>query len=186
MPKVPAPVARRVSRAIAFLLLFVVCVFVLWRTILFFEVRHRFAKLREAGHPVSGAELNDWLPPVSDEENGAPALIRAFDLMEKFNDDRARLVAQEELLSRTNAWSAETREMVADFVAMNSHALAEAHVALENNRQFRFPVDFSYGANTEFPHLTPLRDLAHILALQSMIEATDGQSNNWARSAMTI
>ena len=105
----PSPFARWIARVIGILILLVVCWFAVWRVLLYRDVNRQFARIRAAGYPVSGAELNDWRQPVPDTENGALVLTPAFALLRTFPDARSNEVVQLKNPGRTNEWSPATR-----------------------------------------------------------------------------
>jgi type II secretory pathway pseudopilin PulG len=160
------------------LALLILCVFVLWRVLLYYEIKGRFTRIRAAGLPTSGFELNTWRRPVADADNGALVLAQAFALMQTFQDSRFNEVARPKLILRTNGWSSETHSLVTAYVQTNAQALAKAREAMRFPL-FRYPVDYSYGPDTEMPHLRDLKKLAHIVALRAVLDAEDGRSNEW-------
>jgi len=184
-PSAPSPFVRNVSKAFTVLLLSLVCVFFFWRMRLYLEIDGRFARLRKAGLPTSGAELNPWRGVVPNSENGALALTQAFSLLRTFPDSRSNEIVEPRLLKRTNEWSATTRTMVADYVQLNLPALSKGREAL-TFRQFQFPTDFSYGPDTPVPHLAELKKLALVIALQSCLAAAEGREQSWVDDVCTI
>src|SRR5690242_7254719 len=88
----PSPFARKAGRVFQFIFLLVICSFTLWRVLLYCDVRGRFARIRSAGFPASGAEFNAWRRPVPDAENGALVLMQAFALVRTFSDSRSNEV----------------------------------------------------------------------------------------------
>jgi hypothetical protein len=131
--------------------LLALCLFALWRVMLYREVNRQFARIRAAGLPASGAELNAWRGPVPDAENGALVLAQAFALMRTFPDKRSNEVLNAHL-RRTNVWDTATRELVEAYVQTNLSALSQARAALPFSR-FRYATDFSYGPTTSLPIL---------------------------------
>jgi len=171
-----------VLRVFKILSLLFLCSFVLWRTLLYVEVNRRLARIRTAGLPTSGTELNDWRPSVPDSENGALVLTQAFDLTRTFPDSRSKEVVKQTPLERTNVWPKEIHALVAEYLEMNSEALGKAREAFQFSR-FRYPADFSYGPDTEMPHLALLKDMARTVALQTALAAEKGRANEWTESA---
>jgi hypothetical protein len=90
-----------------------------------------------------------------------------------------------ELLERTNRWSPETREVIAEYVETNAPALAEAEVATQFYR-FRFPADFSYGPDTQLPHLGQIRTLAHAIALKAALSIENNQASDWPEQVLLL
>lgn len=171
----PSPFARKVSRVLKLLFLLLLFAFVVWRVLLYFEINRRLADIRGAELPTSGAELNTWPRAVPDAANAALVLTQAFALTRTFSDGRSNEVVEPKLLERTNQWSSETRVLVAGYLDMNEGALAKAREALQLS-QFRYPVDFSYGPETEMPHLSALKKLARIVALRAVLAAEEGRT----------
>jgi hypothetical protein len=174
----PSPLLRRIWRVFGILILLALCLFAFWRIRLYRDVNNRFARIRAAGFPVSGAELNAWRAPVPDAENGALVLTQAFALFRTFPDRRSNEVYHANILNRTNEWSAETHELVAAYVQTNAPALAKVREALLLSR-FRYPVDFSYGPQSELPHLPALIDMARLWALKAALDAEEGRTDEW-------
>jgi hypothetical protein len=174
----PSSLLFRIGRVAGILILLALCVFAFWRVRLYRDVNSRFASIRAAGFPVSGEELNAWLAPVPEAENGALVLTQAFALFRTFPDRRSNEVAEPTFLDRTNKWSAATRAMIEAYVQTNAAALAKVREAGVLSR-FRYPVDFSYGPETPLPHLSPLRDLARVAALAAVLEAEEGRADEW-------
>jgi hypothetical protein len=174
----PSPLLRRIWRVFGILILLAFCMFAFWRVRLYRDVNSRFARIRAAGFAISGAELNAWRAPVPDAENGALVLTQAFALFRTFPDRRSNEVAQFNILSRTNEWSADTRGLVEAYVQTNAPALARVREGLLLSR-FRYPVDFSYWPETPMPHLGALKDMAHIAALEAALDAEEGRAGEW-------
>lgn len=144
--------------------------FVFWRFLLYVEVKSQFATLRKAGLPTSGAELNDWLPVLPESENGAEGLQKAFTLKRTLSDSRSNLVTGLLEISRTDLLNQTSLDLANEFLALNQPALAQAKSALQFHR-FRFPLDYSFGPDTQLPHVSELKGLASTFALQSWIAA---------------
>lgn len=179
------PWVRKLSKVIFWLFCILGVWFATWRISLYRELEHRFEVMKTAGFPTSGEELNAWRPQVPDSKNGALVLTQAFALIRTFPDNRSNLVVAPVLLSRTNQWSTETRQMVADYVLTNAEVIAKVHEALQYQR-FRFPVDFSYGPSTELPQLNHLKVLARIIALRAALTAEDDHPNDWPEDILSL
>ena len=174
----PSPFARTVGRVLQILMLLVLCSFILWRLLLYREVHSQFVRIRLAGLPASGDELNSWRRPAPDAENGALVLTQAFALIHTFPDRRSNEVAEPKLLTRTNVWASPTRELIEAYTKTNQPALAKACEGLLLPL-FRYPVDFSCGPETELPHLRSLKEMARIAALLAALEAGEGKAELW-------
>ena len=174
----PSPFARKVGRVFQILILLALCAFALWRILLYRDVARQFTRIRSAGMPMSGAELNAWRRPLPDAENGALVLTQAFALARTFPDNRSNEVVEPKILTRTNVWTSATRALVEAYIQTNQPALAKVHESLLLPG-FRYPVDFSYGPETELPHLGGLKVMARIAALQTALEADGGHGDKW-------
>jgi DNA-directed RNA polymerase subunit RPC12/RpoP len=183
-PQSPRPKSRnlalRFGIAVGSIVLLVLCSFVVWRIVLNHEVNTQFAKIRAAGYPTSGAELNTWRAPVPDSENGALVITQAFALFRTFPDSRSNLIFHVKT-GRTNQWSAETRELVKAYLQTNGPALAKARGALLLSR-FRYPLDFSYGPETLMPHLPKLKQFADMADLEAALNTGNGHPDQWPQA----
>lgn len=180
--KPPSPFARKISKAVKILFLLLLCTFAVWRSILYHQINTGLSQIRAAGLPTSGAELNNWRRSVPEAENGALVLTQAFSLARTFPDDRSKEILKPELLHRTTEWSAEARALVTEYVHTNTAAIAKAREAFRFSR-FRYPADFSYGPDTELPHLGYLKELSRIVALQAALQAEERRADEWPEEA---
>jgi hypothetical protein len=147
-------------------------VFVVWRTRLHFEVQSKIKAVQQAGLPTRGAELNGWMAPVGNDENGALVLEQAFG---KMDTSAAILTANERpRLIATNRWPTEVRTRVQTFLQRNASPLAEIDRALKF-RRFRFPVDYTPGFATELPQLRASKEAAVLLSLRTALSAEEGR-----------
>ena len=181
----PPPWIRWMARVFQWLACLLLLWFLAWRVLLYRDIEHRFAALRAAGLPTSGQELNEWRLQVPENENGALILTQAFALTRTFPDRRSNSVVVPELLKRTNQWSAATHAMVAEYVLTNTTAISKVREAARF-QHFRFSADFSYGPETELPHLSQLKSLARIIALQAALAAEDGRADEWPEQTVLL
>jgi len=172
-----SPLVRTLRRLFLLFTLLVLGSFTLWRALLAKEISSRFARIRAAGFPTSGAELNAWRATVPDAENGALVLTQAFALAQA-STGRFKGMDDPDLLNRTNTWPAVTRALVEDYVQTNAPALAKAREALMLPK-FRYSVDFAYGPDAQMPHLSHLKEIARIAALKAALDAENGLSDRW-------
>lgn len=179
----PSPLVRKLARALQVFILTILCFFVCWRTLIYWQVSRQFAQIRSAGFPASGAELNTWRPVVPENENGALVMTQAFALIRTFPDHRSNLVDQINILHRTNTWTAEMQTLAEAYVETNRPALVKAQEALRMGR-FQYPADFSFGPATELPHLKDLKTLARIASLDAILNAQQGQGTAWTEDVL--
>jgi hypothetical protein len=175
-----SPLARKIGRVFQILILLGLCTVAFWRVQLYRDIHRRFSQIRAAGLPASGAELNLWRPAVPDAENGALVLTQAFALHRTFPDVRSNEVMRTKLLGRTKDWSPTTWALVEAYVQTNSLASAKVQEALQLSR-FRFPVDLSYGPDSQLPHLGALKELARIAAFQTALGVQGGSAEEWPK-----
>ncbi len=176
----PPSLARRIGIVIGSLTLLVLCAFAVWRVVLNHDVNTQFAKIRAAGYPTSGAELNAWRAPVPDSENGALIMTQALAMITTLPDSRSNLIYQVKT-GRTNQWSAATRAAVEAHLQVNAPSLARAREALLLPR-FRYPVDFSYGPTADIRHLGKLKQMAQLAQLEAALDAEKGRADQWPES----
>jgi hypothetical protein len=68
--------------------------------------------------------------------------------------------------------------MVQEYVWANQPALAKVQQALLFST-FHYPVDFSYGPDTPLPHLGRLKEIAHLISLESFLRSESNDSDAW-------
>lgn len=176
----PSRMERRIAKGMQIFVAVCLAGFAAWRVHLHYQITRQFAAIRAAGLPTSPQELDRWYATGPDANNAAVVLTQAFALLRTFPDKRSNEVTQPKLLDRREKWSAETRELIAEQVAMNSNALVVAQSAFHRT-QCRYPVDLSYGIEAELPHLSGLKSLARAAALRAVLSAKAGQAVHWPR-----
>lgn len=144
-----------------------------WRWRLANEVESRLATIRTAGLPTSGAELDKWYAAVPDTENAAVVMTQAFALMCNFPDGRSNEIARINVPPRNQRLGESETRLIADYVEMNSGALAKAR-EVASLPKARYPVDFALGLETPLPHLAKLKSLAHAAAFQAALALDSG------------
>jgi len=115
--------------------------------------------IRQAGQPVSAAELNAAYPEPSAGDNAAPLYAEAF-----------------EALAAEGAQSP-------SFLSKNQKALTLLHQAATKN-QCRYPVDLTEGFNAKLPHLAKIRICAQLLEKDAAANAGKGRMDWAAQSVM--
>jgi hypothetical protein len=151
--------------------------FIVWRVNLAHDVDAKLQAIRAAGLPTNGKELNAYYPAVPDNENAALVMIQAFELMRNYPDDRSNEVASFNIPPRGQSLSTEQKKLLSDYVEMNTDALAKASEAIKLS-QSRYPIDFSAGVETEFPHLMPLKNLVKAAEFKALLELESGHLTN--------
>ena len=149
--------------------------FISWRSTLSQEVNGKLKAIRAAGLPTSGEELNKWYAPVPDSANAALVMTQAFALLRTFDDSRSNSIASFKLPSRSETLSADDKQLLTDYIALNEPALTKAHEALALP-QSRYPLDLSYGNYILLPHLGKIKELARLEDYHALLAARAGHS----------
>ena len=146
--------------------------FTVWRVRLANDVARQIAAIRAAGLPTSGAEANAYYTSVPDSENSALKMEQAFDLMANYHDRRSNEINSISIPYRKDVLTADQRELIGGYCAMNSNALMCAEEAIKLPR-CRYPVDLSWGAGALLPHLAKLKALALVAGYQAELNPND-------------
>jgi hypothetical protein len=179
--------AKRYQRNSILLLLGVffaaIAVYAGYRLYLAHKVKVKIGQIRQAGLPVTTAELNQWYPAVPPEKNAAFTLTNAFAHLVKVNTNTPNLpiIGRGKLPPRNEPLPQEMRQAIADYVTTNHVALdlLEKGLALKS---CRYPVDFTPGWDALLPHLAGLKKSAQLLALKTLSDIENGQSGEVAGS----
>jgi hypothetical protein len=142
---------------------------VAWRVGLAKDVDRQIAEIHAAGLPANGEEANSYYAAVPASENAALKMAEAFALMRNFDDARSNQVLSIVFSSRNGAVPSEQLNLIADYCAMNSDALARAAQAVKLPRS-RYPIDLSWGAATLLPQLANLKQLARVAEFRTEIQ----------------
>ncbi len=178
----------KVSRILIVLLLIAVCVFVMFRLSVRSKLRAGIEAIRAAGYPVTLAEMNEWYTIPEGAENAADTLIDAFLCYYKWNRTELEslpIVGKEKLPARTEPLAEETKGLVAQYLADNQQALELLHKAAPIEH-CRYPVDFSVYFESPMYHIGDLRKCAHLLKLEAVLHAENGNAELAARSVTSI
>jgi hypothetical protein len=179
LQKRPPPLwAKRLSKALAVLYFVLLAYFAFWRITLFHEINQRFAIIRKAGLPISGQELNLWRPEIRDSENAALVLTQAFALLRTFPAKEQNKIVESASLDRRMPWNSEIHKTVAEYVEMNTNALARTREAAQRPHA-RFDTDLSYGPDSNLSHLGKLKTLSVLTSLKAILDAEDDHTNEW-------
>jgi hypothetical protein len=159
--------------------------FLIWRLWVVWAVDSQLARIRSAGLPTNGDEVNKWYAAVPESENAALVLTKAFELRRNYPDNRSNLVWNFKLPARGQTLTSNETELLTDYVEMNAPALAEADEALKLPRS-RYPIDCSFCGQTPLPHLAWLKNLAEINQYKAELALAKGDSNGAARAIASI
>jgi hypothetical protein len=149
--------------------------FIIWRVNLAHDVNAKLQAIRAAGLPTSGAELNAYYPAVPDNENAALVMTQAFALVRDFPDIRSNEVAHFEIPPRGQPLITGQKQLLADYVAMNSAALTKVSEAVKLPKS-RYPVDFSLGLPGVHSDWKSFRGLTRASEFQALLALDSGRS----------
>lgn len=157
---------------LATLVILAIVSFIVWRVNLAHDVNAKLAAIHAAGLPTNGTEANDYYTAVPDDENAALKIVDAFTSITNYNDQRSNEVASTKFPRRKDTLTPEQLELLRDYVAMNSNAIAKAQEAIKLPR-CRYPMDLSWGAATLLPHLAELKTMSRIAEFQSLLDTNE-------------
>jgi hypothetical protein len=200
-PLLPAVRRRRSTRVVIALLVILfgipLAVFLAWRLSLANDIRALEQKIRDAGEPLTLAELAATLPPVPDEENVFTALL---DLWEEEDPAYWRAIRTREgplpertlpvydpdlpILGRGQGrdsyqlpWNENQLRAARAFVGTNEVRAARVRAALARPKA-RFPLNVEAGINVLLPHLSALKTEGGRLQIAGRFSLTQGEWND--------
>lgn len=179
-----ASLKRKVLRT-GIILLCLALPFIGWRCWTRWLANSQLAKVRNAGLPTNGDELNQYYTAVPNRENAALVLTQAFALRRNYSDSRSNLIWDFKLPRHGQAVTTEQAELLKGYVELNAAALAKAEEALKLPRS-RYPVDFSFGMQTPLPHLTWLKNLAEVEQYKAELYLMAGDTSETARAISSV
>jgi hypothetical protein len=148
--------------------LFFAAFFAAYRYVLGRVVAAKLEAIRNAGYPVTLAELDKWYPQTPANGNGAELFGVAFDKLTIGTNltplPRADLAA---LSPQATPLSAATRQAVANVLASNADAIALLHEAASTRRS-RYPLNLGRLSLLPYPHLVSLHRSAYLLELEAL------------------
>ncbi len=148
-------------------------------------------KIRQAGHPVTLAELDArYNRPLLAGENAAPVLQQAFAAMEKVERNaealarRLPIVGQAELPPLGQPLEPQMVRLIRRWLDRNRRALDLLHKA-GRMKDCRFPLDLTKGFSVELRHLARLRGAVRLLCLEALAAASAGDGSKAAEAIAT-
>ncbi|HEX5223007.1 MAG TPA: hypothetical protein VFZ59_25845 [Verrucomicrobiae bacterium] len=156
-----------------------------WRAFLNLSINRELAKIRTAGFPANGEELNFWYAAVPDHQNAALVLTQAFALRQDYPDNRSNLINDFKFPKRNERLSAEQTQLLQGYLRLNEAQIRRADEALTLPAA-RYPLDFTLLMNTPLPHLTWLNDLAELHEFAALIALESGDFTAVGTNIMTI
>jgi len=180
----PASLKRKILRTV--ILLFCLSIpFLIWRLWVVWAVDSQLARIRAAGLPTNGEDLNKWYAAVPESENAALVLTEAFALRRNYPDNRSNLLWNFKLPPRGQTLNSNETELLTGYVEMNAPALAKADEALKLPRS-RYPIDCSFCSQTPLPHLTWLKHLAELNQYKAELALARGDTDGAAHAIASI
>ena len=165
---------------------------VLWALFARMQTSAKLDKLiaaeRASGLPVSLVELDVWLPRPSLAENAAPLYQQAFSKLR--NPTPGESIFDSEVSE--GLWKDPSMplspEMVEAMEAYLKHNTAYLDLIREAAQmpQCRFPVDMAVGTQATLPHLAPLQVAVHMLWLDVILAAQQGDSRRVVEGIRTM
>ncbi len=138
------------------------------------DVERRLYQAREAGEPVTIAELYTTLPNPAAEDNAEAPLQMAFEAFRLLPDPYTPIpywyYGEGTELPVGAQIPADMRAAITNMLELNNACFPLIDEALAKPA-FRYPLDFKQGIDLDLPHLGRLRDLARLLALKALLAA---------------
>lgn len=137
----------------------------------------RIEAIREAGQPVTLAELDAWYPRIPDAQNAALIYTNAFALMmfTESGNTNARQIENIELPPRGQKLTGDDQSELASMIASNAAALRLIDSA-RDLKAGRYPIDLHQGFLTLLPHLAKLRGAVRLLLVNAILQTADGET----------
>lgn len=173
------------SHILIFFLLMCVGGFVYYRLSIKSKLRARIDAIRDAGYPVTCAELDQWYKIPPNVENAAYTIIDAFSCFNRWDKEKSKLLpvaGRAKLPPRTEPMSEEMKALITQYVADNNEAIELLHAAAAIEH-CRYPIDLSAGFESKLPPLSEIREAVLLLKLDAIIHAENRECNLAVRSA---
>jgi hypothetical protein len=176
-------------------LLSLVALYFAYHLALWLVIQRQINSIRRAGFPVTCVELDKWYVQPPAGQNAADVYTEAFARFETWTNKLAEssipadstnkskfysapetkrdllpIVGFAKLPPRTEPLSAETQQLVADYLSDNAEALRLLHQAA-SMKSCRYPVDLTRGYATSLTHLGRVRQAARLLSLEAVQNA---------------
>ena len=149
-------------------------------------IETRLQAIRDAGLPVTLADLNAWYPEPPPGENAAELLHDAFS--NYLNEEDWQILpggGNVDLPKRGEALSDDMKAAIEEYLNANAEALKLLHQAAAM-KDCRFPIDLMAGFNVRLPHLAQLRGGAKMLRLEAMLRTENGNTDAAVDSIVSI
>ncbi len=116
------------------------------------------------------ATLSDLVPPpIPDEENAAPIFLKADEaiksIRKKYSEEEREKIAE----TTSGVWKEENRDLIEGYLKDNEEALSLVDNALAK-KKCNWNVKYEEGFGALLPHLSALRQCAHLLKAKGLLE----------------
>lgn len=147
-----------------------------WRYRIAGQLEDARQRIRDAGYPVTRAELNAYYPTPKGV-NAAEIYQRAFDARVTDEELEAQLpdFSEVDWPKSGETLNAELATKIEQYLEMNRETLSLLAEAAQYNES-RYEVDFTQGWLPDCPHLSNLRYHARLLSLKAMQHAHQGEA----------
>jgi len=158
-----------------------------WNAIATARLEARLKAIRDAGDPVTMADLAKRYPDPPPGKNAAPLLQAAFEKMEAHEgknaaqEERLPLVGQATLPACDEPLPLPMFAAIQGYLKDNAEILDLLHKAAALG-ECKFDLDFTKGPGMLLPHLAKLRGAARLLALETLERAETGKGDEAAAS----
>jgi hypothetical protein len=191
-PKRPHPWQRRRRK-----ILLILCVVILlpllvlsaYRMYLVQQTKAEFARIQEAGFPVTLAELDAWYVHSPEADARAADYAQAFTLLRAAlkNDDweiLPRPFGRGPAVPRAKVYTGKIKKLLKAHLELNGEALRALH-EVNGDGPCRYPVDLTLGYAAESVSWSQIRRAVNLLGLQADLAAQEGRSEEATRAMCT-
>lgn len=177
---------KRVIIRLGIIVLLLALPLVAWRVYLARTINGELTKIRAAGLPTNGEELDRWYAAVPDSQNAALVVTQAIGLLRDFpsTDSRYREIKELKLPARGQRFEPRQVQLLSEYVTLNTPALEKAR-EVARYRSSRYPLDLRQGENTLLPHLR-LKALAKLEQFSAVCALETNRSNQALASITCI
>jgi len=174
------------SHVLIILLIAGIGAFTLFRLRLKSKLQARIDAIRDAGYPVTCAELDKWYTIPENAENAAYTIIDAFWCYRESGEiESLPLIGQAKFPARTEPLPEDMKVSIVKYISDNNETLTLLHKA-SAIEHCSYPVDLSSGFEVQLnQHLSSLRKCMMLLKLEAVLHAENGQSKSASRSIMS-
>lgn len=181
---------RRRFRVLFILFVGLAVTFGAWRLYLGVRLASEYAKIREAGYPISAEELAAWYENTPTTLEGAKLLGRAIEAHVDWYDDDAKwdaLMNAGMAFDDDGTLTGDRLALLHEYLQVNEEALSLFHEAAATGPT-RFPLDFVSEDWTYalMPHYSDVREASRLLAWDAAVSVRDGDAAGVVRALETL